>query len=51
MVAYSIGFLPLTKRLKLAYPEATQPYFSGDAGALSTFDNMDLYFNSLKRNG
>ena len=49
MVAYVIGVLPLIKRLKLAYPDVTQPWYANDAGELGTFDNMELYFNLLKR--
>ena len=51
MVAYGIGVLPLTKHLIMAYPGITQPWYDDDAGALGTFNNMELYFNSLKRNG
>ena len=38
-------------RLKMAYPDITQPLYAYDAGALGTFDNIGLYFNSLKRSG
>ena len=51
MVAYGIGVLPLIKRLKVVYPDVTQPWYADDAGLLSIFDNLELYFNSLKRNG
>ena len=51
MVAYGIGSLPLIKHLKLAYPDGTQPWYAGDAGAQGKFDNLKRYFNSLKRTG
>ena len=50
IVYYGIGVLPLIKHLKAVYPDITQPRYSDDAGALGTFDNLDLYFNQLKRN-
>ena len=45
MVAYCIGLLLLIKRLKAAYIDVTKPWYANDAGALSMFDNMELYFN------
>ena len=51
MVNYGIGVLPLTKPLKVAYPEVTQTWYADNAGALGTFDNIGLYFNSLKKFG
>ena len=50
MVAYGIGALPLIKRLKAAYPDATQPWHADDSWALHTFDNLNKYFKSLKWN-
>ena len=51
MVAYGIGVLPLRKRLKVEYPDVTQPWYADDSGALGTFDIIGLYFNLLKRFG
>ena len=48
MVTYGIGFLPLIKRLKVAYPDVTHPWYSDNAVALSTYENIELYFNLLK---
>ena len=50
MVAYRIIILPMIKCLKLAHPDITQPWYSNDAGTLGTFDNLEQYLNSLKRN-
>ena len=49
MAAYSIGDLLLIKLLKLVYPDITQPLYADNDGALGTFDNLERYFNSLKR--
>ena len=49
MNAYGILFLLLIKKLKAAYPGITQPWYAYDAGALGMFDNIGLYFNSLKQ--
>ena len=32
MVAYGIGFLPLIKHLKSAYPDVTHTWYARDAG-------------------
>ena len=50
-VAYGIGVLPLIKCLKAAYTDVTRPWYEADADALGTFNNIGLYFNSLKRFG
>ena len=50
MISYSIGVITLTKRLNLTYPDVTQPWCAGNAGALGTFDNLEQYFNLLKCN-
>ena len=50
MVAYVVEFPPLIKCLKLVYHEVTQPFYYDNAGALGTFDNVDLYFNLLEHN-
>ena len=51
MVAYRIGILPLTKRLKLTYPGVTQICYADDSGALGTFYHMEKYFKALNCNG
>ena len=48
MSAYGIGVFLLIKRLKVSYPDITQPWYEYYAGALVIFDNIELYFNSLK---
>ena len=50
MVYYGIGVLPPTKILKAAYTDFTKPWYADDDGALGMFDNLELYFNSLKNN-
>ena len=49
MVTYGIGVLLMIKYPKSAYTDVTQPWYSYDAGEIGTFDNIQLYFNSLKR--
>ena len=51
MVDYGIGIITMMKCLKSMYPDVTQPCYSDYYGALGTFDNLDKYFISLKRNG
>ena len=51
MVAYRIVILPLIKRLTSSYPDAKQPWYTDDAGALGMFDHLEIYFKALKRNG
>ena len=46
MVTYGIVVLLLIRCLKLSYSEVTQPWHAYNAGALGTFDNIGLYFNS-----
>ena len=50
-VAYGIGVLLFIKRLKSEYPDITYPWYTYIAGALGNFDNIGLYFNSLKKFG
>ena len=45
MVAYGLGFIPLIKHLKLAYPDVTQHWYVDDAGTLGIFDNIGLHLN------
>ena len=49
MVAYGIGIFLLIKLLKAAYTEVTQPWYDDYIGELSTYDNLELHFNSLKQ--
>ena len=51
MVAYGIGVLPPIKKMRVAYPDVTHPWYADDAGSLGTFNNIGLYFNSLKTFG
>ena len=51
MVAYGIVILPLIKCLNSTYPDAKQPWYTDDAGALGMCDHLEIYFKSLKRNG
>ena len=51
IVAYVIGVLLPIKFLKVAYPDATQTWYSDNAGAIGTFDNIGLYFNLVKQLG
>ena len=39
----------MIKKLKLEFPDVTQTCCTDNAGALGTFANVKLYFNSLKR--
>ena len=50
-VAYGIGVILLIKRLKAEYLDITHSWYTYNAGALGTFDNIGLYFNSLKHFG
>ena len=45
MVAYGLGFIPLIKHLKLAYPDVTQHWYVDDAGTIGIFDNIGLHLN------
>ena len=51
MVACSIGILNLIKHQEVVDPDITQPWYSNNTGALGMFDNLKLYFDSLKCNG
>ena len=51
MFSYGIGILLLIKRLKSPYPYITHTWYADNSGALVTFDNLEKYFKSLKRNG
>ena len=48
MFVYIIVVLPLSKRLKVAYPVFTQPWYADDAFTLGTFDDIRLCFSLLK---
>ena len=49
MVSYGIGVVPLIKLLKVVYSDVTQPCYNDNACAQGTFDNIGLYFSSLKK--
>ena len=49
MVAYGIGVICMMKQLKETYPDVTKPWYVDDEGALGTYDNIELYFNSLRQ--
>ena len=49
MFTYGIGILPWITCLRPESPDITQPWYPDYAGALGTFENVELYFNSLKR--
>ena len=51
IVSHGIVILAMIKHLKSAYPDATQPCYTDDAGALFMFDNLEQYFNLFKCNG
>ena len=51
MVAYGIGVLTPIKLLKWTYHDVTKPWYADDAGELCTSDNLERYFNLLKRHG
>ena len=47
MVTYGIGIIPLIKLLEAEFPDFTQPWYSDNAAAPSTFANIEVYFNLL----
>ena len=51
MIAYGIVLLSLIKNIKRKLPDVTQPWYTGDAGALGAFVIIETYFNSLTRQG
>ena len=51
MIAYSIGILPLIKKLKKEFPDVTQPWYADDAGALGTLVRIKSYFHLIERHG
>ena len=51
MVSYRIEIIPMIKILKYTHPDVAQTWYAENAGALGTSDNLERYFNSLKRNG
>ena len=50
MVICGIEFFPLIKQLRSTYADIMQPRYADDARALGTFNNLEQYSNSLKRN-
>ena len=51
MIAYGIGILPLINNLKQEIPDVTQPWHADDAGDLGMFSILEIYFDSLTRQG
>ena len=41
MVACGVLIIPLIKHLKFTYPDVTQPWYAGNAGALGMFDHLE----------
>ena len=50
MVSYIILTLLLIKRLNPTYSDVTQTWNDNGVGSLGTFNNLEQYSNSLKRN-
>ena len=51
MVVCGIGVLPLIKNSKADHPDLIQTWYADNMGALGTYGNIELYFNSLKHFG
>ena len=51
MITYGIGILPLIKNIKREIPDAIQPWYDDNYGALVTFVRLAAYFDSLTRQG
>ena len=51
MVAYGISILPLTNNLKREISDVTHPWYAEDAVVLGKFVIIEVYFNSLTRQG
>ena len=51
MIVYRVGILPLIKNLKQGIPDVTQTWYVDDAIALGTFAILEIYFDSLTRQG
>ena len=51
MITYGISILPLINNLKRAIPDVTQPCYADDAITLGTFERLESYFDSIKRQG
>ena len=48
MFSYGFGVLLFIKKLRSAYPDVTQIWYDDNAGALSMYGDIGLYFNFPK---
>ena len=51
MIVYGIGILPLIKNLKQEIPDVKHPWYTDGTGALGTLSILQIYFDSLARQG
>ena len=51
MILYGIGMLPLTLKLKVAVPTALQPWYTDNAVAGGSFEDITKVFNLLITTG
>ena len=51
IIAYGIGIFPLINSIRREIPDVTQPWYADISGALSTFERLETYFDSLTRQG
>ena len=51
MSKYGICILPLMKNCKREIPDATQPWYADNSGALGRLARIETYFNSITRQG
>ena len=51
MILYIIGMLPLTRLLKRDVPGCNQPWYTDDAGAASSFDDIIPFLKLLSTKG
>ena len=51
MITYSIGILPIIKKLKTHFPDVTQSWRADDARALGSFVRVKEYLHLLKLHG
>ena len=47
IIAYGIGVIPLTRKLREAHPRVTQSWYADDAGAGGTFAKVQAHFQDL----
>ena len=51
MVAYDISVLLRIQTMKATYRVVPQPWYTDNVGSLGMYNNIKLYFNSLKQSG